>query len=108
MSPFELLKCVQIEEVEKYNHTYWNWVSADMSRCRILRWMKNDICTFWFIVTSMDDCVDACVDANTLRFFENDSLFDESFNGYQVSSRDTLISTLVNYNLYSSKITHVT
>ena len=56
----------------------------------------------------MDDCVDACVDANTLRFFENDSLFDESFNGNQVSSRDILISTPVNYNFNSSKITHVT
>ena len=49
-----------------------------------------------------------CDTFKTLRLLENDSLFDESFNGYQVSSRDTLISTLVNYNLYSSKITHVT
>ena len=47
-----------------------------------------------------------CHTFKTFRHFENDSLLDQAFYGYRLSSRDTLISTLVNYNFYSSKITH--
>ena len=36
MSLFGPLKCVQIEEVEKYNNTDRNWVSAEMSYRRLL------------------------------------------------------------------------
>ena len=35
--------------------------------------------------------------SKTFPHFENESFFDQAFNGYRLSSRDTLISTLLNY-----------